>query len=252
MWLRRVAKPRELRKSPELNIPLPQSTSTSDIPHSQFNAPDSRLQRQLIVDRLPPADRRVHAPFVHQHFAREAAGDCSSTPSTDPYAPASRIATRSPTSSRGSRRSRPTTSLLSQTGPTISYSALVRGAVVNRLDAVVRAVQRRPHQLRHPRIDDREFALFVPRLQIGDPREERACRAGNDAARLDDHRQVRVAHLGRRAPPRTPRWPAAADRRRECRGLHPDRRTRAGSRPRAASGSCRRRRGRHCAAARAR
>ena len=46
------------------------------------------------------------------------------------------MATRSPTSSGGSVRSRPTTSLLSQTGPTISYCRRRSRRAVDRLDAV--------------------------------------------------------------------------------------------------------------------
>ena len=57
------------------------------------------------------------------------------------------------------------------------------------------AVERRPHQLGHAGVDDREVAVRAAGLQIGDPGDERARRAGDGASRLDDDRQLRRAHL---------------------------------------------------------
>ena len=94
-----------------------------------------------------------------------------------------------------------------------------------------RAVQRRPHQLGHAGVDDREVARRRARLHVDDAREQHAGRPDDRAARLDDDRQARRAGPRRRAPPRSRRPTAPVRRRTRCRGRRRRRRTRARARP---------------------
>src|SRR5437016_5341537 len=145
----------------------------------------------------------------------------------DPYAPASRIATKSPTFNRGSSRSRPTTSLLSQTGPTISYRRVfdrrsVTGSM--RWNASYMAGRSRGGRRRAPqRIERRDLRSDVhmnrhalQRAAIRQPVEEIPgfierhpelvhLQAGGDAwmapgvdVRIDAHRHARGAAEARR------------------------------------------------------
>ena len=61
--------------------------------------------------------------------------------------------------------------------PTISYWRGRARPRLDRLDPVKRVVERRPHQLRHAGVDDRELARRVPRLDVDHARHQRRCRA---------------------------------------------------------------------------
>ena len=84
----------------------------------------------------------------------------------------------------------PSVSLLSQSGPTMSATMFRTRDACDRLDPVERAVQHRPHQLGHARIEDHEHLAVRPVLDVDDARQQRAGGRDDAAARLEDDRQA--------------------------------------------------------------
>ena len=113
---------------------------------------------------------------------------------TDPYAPASKTTIRSPTAGAGRRRSLPSVSVVSQIGPTKSIRASGPVAGDDRLDAVVGAVEHRPHQLGHAGIDDDEQLASGLRLDVDDPGDEQTGLADQKTAGLENQREPGLAH----------------------------------------------------------
>ena len=128
-----------------------------------------------------------HVVAVHQHFRRQRPAVVVRGHRRAVRAGVAH-GERSPTSSGGSSRSRPKTSLLSQTGPTISYGRGSPGARRHGLDAVKGAVERRPHQLGHAGVEDDERAARRVLLDVDDAREQHAGGADERAAGLDHER----------------------------------------------------------------
>ena len=92
-------------------------------------------------------------------------------------------------------------SLLSQSGPTISYECLSPVPRRHRDDAVIGAVEGGPHQLGHAGVEHREARAVVVLLDVDDARQERAGGADQRAARLDDEgKPVRLQDRQNGAP----------------------------------------------------
>ncbi len=146
------------------------------------------FERQQVVERLPAAD---HAPLAAGRRAPRAAAGAAGrwSPSRRRTRPTSRMATRSPTSSGGSRRSRAKLSVLSQIGPTTSTGVAAPWPRPHRLDAVERAVERGPHQLGHARRRARRSCCRPGTASRRRPGHEHAGRADEHAPGLDGHRE---------------------------------------------------------------
>ena len=116
---------------------------------------------------------------------------------TAPYAPVSRIASRSPTSTGGSARSRAERVGRLADGPDdVGANRRARRAARTGSMRVPRAVERGPQQVRHAGVDDDEPAAVGPALQIDDLGDEHAGRADDPAAGLEHEREARSTHGG--------------------------------------------------------
>src|SRR5207248_1867570 len=78
----------------------------------------------------------------------------------------------------------------------VALAKALSRATANHLDPMKRAVQRRPQQFGHARIENGELARLVLRLHVDDTSEKCAGRAGDCSARLDDNWQPGRPDLG--------------------------------------------------------
>ena len=199
--------------------------------------------------RRPSAERAVRR---RGGPAAAAAGRCRSTPSDAAYAPASRIATRSPRRS-GGRSCVPSASVDSQIGPSTRAGdrsrAGARSATAvdgppergQRDDRVAGAVQRRPDQLGHAGVEDDLAPAAV--ADVEDARDQPARPGDEEPAGLDreagrapvvgDRLEQRPAARARsaraRVPARRAGRPGTRRRRRACRTCRSSRATGAAS-----------------------
>ena len=117
----------------------------------------SLVPLQHVVDRLAPAND-APAVAVDQHFGRRSGADCSSTPSPRRRRRCRGSASRSPTSTGGSCAIAAERVARLADRPDDVGADRRTGARVDRLDAVPRAVERRPQQIGHAGVDDDEPA----------------------------------------------------------------------------------------------
>ena len=125
-------------------------------------------------------------------------------------------------------------SLLSQSGPTTSYGSGSPAPRRDGDDAVKRAVERGPHQLRHAGVEDREPRAARIFLHVHDAREEQAGGAHESASGLEHDGAARSSrHPSRMAARVIRRCRDAPRRRTRCRARRRDPRGRARCRRRA-------------------